>query len=74
MVSSDEYAEALRELDRQRAEGLVDDARWEVVRAKLVAEASSGRRPWTPVRVLGVVLLVVGVLFVLGIVVRLLGG
>lgn len=56
MSRTSEYADAIAELDAAHAAGRVTDARWEVLRANLLAEASGPNRGG---RVLLVVLIVV---------------
>lgn len=48
---ADKYADALRELDQMRAAGQIDAARYDLHRAKLLAEASRPR-PTLPTRIL----------------------
>ena len=43
---SDKYAEALEELDRLKAAGMVSQAQYDLHRSKLLAEASQPRRPF----------------------------
>lgn len=63
MPKPQDYADALRDLDAMRASGQIDQAAYDVHRARLLAESSKAPTPLA-VRILVNVLLLAVILFV----------
>lgn len=70
-AETDEYVQAIMALDARRASGEVDPVRWEILRARLLSEASRPKRPGD-VNFLIVMGCIVGLLAILYVIIQIL--